>query len=220
MNTFKPLLISFLLLLSITSLGQSLTKGVVTYELKTYNTDDQIALEALGKSTVTIFFDDKHTATEMNMMGGAMIMKNISSNTDLQNPRVVINLMGKKYEITDAEETNDMDGGISLFKNIKSITYNKKDTKEIMGYKCYRANVTLKDGSTGVFYITNKIALVSLQIDNGLKLEGYPLEIQMKSMIVRANKVSKDLPVDSFTIPSGYQKVTMKEFERITSAGI
>jgi hypothetical protein len=127
--------------------------------------------------------------------------------------------MGIKYEITDAGDASSKNNnGLSNLYNAKDIVYDKKDTKEIVGFKCYKATVTMNDGSTSIFYITDAIAPQVQKADAKVKLTGYPLEMTVKTaqgdMNMKAVKFSKEVSADAFKVGEGFTKVTMEEFQK------
>ncbi|MFC4723527.1 hypothetical protein ACFO5O_14420 [Geojedonia litorea] len=217
MNTLKSLYLCLLLLLlaPISAVGQKMNNGSVIF---TVSSDDEIT-GAMLNFVITNYFNQEHSTLVINMMGGMMIVKRIFSYTNKHSNSMYIDLLGEKYEITDANEDNDVDVLFIRFQDVETIKYDKKDSKTILGYKCYRANITYKDGNSSVFYITNKLNPKSLQVkDNGLKLEGYPLEMTIynpeTTIIIKAKEVSDYLPNDSFQKPVGYSRITSAEFEQ------
>jgi hypothetical protein len=95
----------------------------------------------------------------------------------------------------------------------------KNDVKEIAGFKCYKANVKMTDGTSNAFYITEAIAPQTPLKETKIKLAGYPLEIITKTpegeMIMTATSFGKELPKDCFIISGeGFTKVTMEEFKQ------
>jgi GLPGLI family protein len=125
-------------------------------------------------------------------------------------------MMGKKYEVTgEAEGFANTD--VASLKDAESVTYDKKATKEILGYKCYKALVTMNSGVVNTFYITEAIAVQSLPADK-LKLTGFPLEVEVNSekgkVVLLATAVDKAPSASCFTVPEGYKKVTQEELQQ------
>lgn len=188
--------------------------GAVTYEM---TMPDNEEMAAMGTNTIKISFNEKSTATQMDMMGGMISMKTIS--LDKNNPkdtRMLMDMMGKKYEVTGgADGFGNTD--VASLKDAESVTYDKKDTKEILGYKCYKAIVKMAGGTESNFYITEAIATQS-KADDKLKLTGFPLEIQVNSEKGKINIVAtafdKTPSATCFTIPEGYKKVTQEELQQ------
>jgi GLPGLI family protein len=125
-------------------------------------------------------------------------------------------MMDKKYEVTgDAEGFANTD--VASLKDAESVTYDKKATKEILGYNCYKALVKMTSGVENTFYITEAIAVQSLPTDK-LKLTGFPLEVEVNSpngkVVLLATAVDKAPTATCFTVPEGYKKVTQEELQQ------
>ncbi|WP_396198799.1 hypothetical protein [Flavobacterium sp.] len=188
--------------------------GAVTYEM---TMPDNEEMAAMGTNTIKISFNEKSSATQLDMMGGMISVKTISM--DKNNPketRMLMEMMGKKYEVTgDAEGFANTD--VASLKDAESVTYDKKATKEILGYKCYKALVTMNSGVVNTFYITEAIAVQSLPTDK-FKLTGFPLEVEVNSekgkVVLLANAIDKAPSATCFTVPEGYKKVTQEELQQ------
>ena len=188
--------------------------GAVTYEM---TMPDNEEMAAMGTNTIKISFNEKSSATQLDMMGGMISVKTISM--DKNNPkdtRMLMEMMGEKYEVTgEAEGFANTD--VASLKDAESVTYDKKATKEILGYKCYKALVKMTSGVENIFYITEAIAVQSLPTDK-LKLTGFPLEVEVNSekgkVVLLATAVDKAPSATCFTVPEGYKKVTQEELQQ------
>jgi GLPGLI family protein len=188
--------------------------GAVTYEM---TMPDNEEMAAMGTNTIKISFNEKSSATQLDMMGGMISVKTIS--IDKNNPketRILMEMMDKKYEVTgDAEGFANTD--VASLKDAESVTYDKKATKEILGYNCYKALVKMTSGVENTFYITEAIAVQSLPTDK-LKLTGFPLEVEVNSpngkVILLATAFDKVPTATCFTVPEGYKKVTQEELQQ------
>lgn len=219
MKKITQIALTALLFVGITANAQTqLKKGSVTYSMTMPNVSEEMA--AMGESTITVHFDEKTQATDMSMMGGMMLMKTIVPNENKKDSKMTVEVMGMKYEITDAgEEASKNANGLTNLDNAKEIVYDKKDTKEITGFKCYKATITMNDGTKNVFYITDAIApQAGSSADAKVKLTGYPLEMTVQTeqgdMVMKATKFSKDVAAEAFKVGEGYTKVTMEEFQK------
>lgn len=218
MKKITQFALTALLFVGITTNAQTqLKKGSVTYSMTMPGASEEMT--AMGESTVTIHFDEKNQATDMSMMGGMMMMKTIVPTENKKDSKMTMEVMGMKYEITDVgEEASKKNNGFSNLDNAKDIVYDKKDTKEIVGFKCYKATVTMNDETKSTFYITEAIAPQSETTDAKLKLSGYPLEMTIQTaqgdMVMKATKFSKEIPADAFKVGEGFTKITMEEFQK------
>ena len=218
MKNLTKIAFAFLLLSGVIMNAQALKKGSVTYKLVLTGNDEAAAM--MGESTLTIHFDEKTQATEMNMMSGMMLMKTITPIGNVKETKMAVEVMGMKYEIIEAgEEALNSTKGIGNSEDAAEVTYDKKNIKEIAGFSCYKATVKMNDGSTNAFYITEAIAPQTPIKETKIKLAGYPLEIITSTpqgeMTMTATSFAKELPKDCFVITGeGYTKVTMEEFKQ------
>ena len=217
MKKITTIAAAFLLFAGVTMNAQTaLKKGSVAYKIEMSGNNEANAM--MGESTMTMHFDEKMQATEMNMMGGMMMMKTISPVGNLKDSKMAIEVMGMKYEIIDIdEEALNSNKSVGDLENALEVSYDKKDTKEIAGFKCYKAVVKMNDGTSNHFYITEGIATQDVK-DAKIKLAGYPLQMKTTTeqgeMTMTATSFSKDLPKDCFTIGEGYTKVTMEDSQK------
>jgi len=218
MKKLSQIALTALLFVGITATAQTqLKKGSVTYSMIMPNASEEMA--AMGESTITVHFDEKNQATDMSMMGGMMLMKTIIPTANKKESKMTVEVMGMKYEITDiGEEASKATNNIGNVENATEVVYDKKDTKDILGFKCYKATISMNDGTKSVFYITDAIAPQVVEADAKVKLLGYPLEMTVKTeqgdMVMKATKFSKEINADAFKVGEGFTKVTMEEFQK------
>lgn len=207
--------ITFLLLaFTSTAFYAQVKTGVITYDM-TMSDNEEMA--AMGSNTIKVSFTDKSNATQIDMIGGMISIKTITiDKNEPKNTRVLMDAMGQKLEIVG--EANLMSNSeLSSLKNAESVTYNKKDTKKILGFDCYKAFVKMNNGTTSDFYITEAITPQNKPEDK-VKLTGYPLEITVNTERGKVNMLAvlfeKEPSVNCFVIPEGYEKVTPEELEQ------
>lgn len=218
MKKITQIALATLLLVGITANAQTaLKKGSVSYKMTTVGNEEAAAM--MGESTINVHFDEKTQATDMTMMNGMMTTKTIIPVGNYKDARMTFDAMGMKYEIIQLpEEAFKANSSLTDLTNATEVVYDKKDTKEIAGFKCHKATVKLNNGTSSILYITDAIAPQLSDSKNTVKLTGYPLEIKVTNeqgeMIITATSFSKELPKDCFTIGEGYTKVTMEEFQK------
>ena len=219
MKKITQIALTALLFVGITANAQTqLKKGSVTYSMTLPDAGEEMA--AMGESTITVHFNETMQATDMSMMGGMMLMKTIIPVANKKDTKMTMEVMGMKYEITDiGEEASKNASGLSNLDEAKEIVYDKKDTKEIAGFKCYKATITMNDGSKSIFYVTDAIApQAGTAAEAKVKLTGYPLQMtvstQQGNMVMTATKFSKDIPADAFKVGEGFTKITKEEFQK------
>ena len=136
--------------------------------------------------------------------------------SNAKDTRMLMDMMGKKYEVT-GESEGFGNADLASLKDAESITYDKKDTKVILGNKCYKAIVKMTGGTVSNFYVTEAIA-VQGKADEKFKLTGFPLEIEVNSergkVIMVATAFDKEPSATCFTVPEGYKKVTQEELQK------
>lgn len=216
----KILVAATLALLCVTNLmAQKKTpfEGTVTYAISFEGSG--LPPEALtmlnGAEAISYIKGDKRR-TDLNMA-----IQSTTSIIDEKTKEVVtlMDIMGQKYLIRmnaeDVKKEQASDPQIS----IKYVD----GTKDIAGYACKKAEVTVKgkDGKeeTVTIYYTEEIPTSDIKsVYKGLK--GYPMEYQVTQsgvkMTFTAKSVSKDpVPDSKFEIPKdGYKVVTMEEFQK------
>lgn len=201
-----------------TAEAKAITKGTVSYEMELPDNEEAAAM---GNSIIKVCFDGTNQATEIVMMGGMMNIKTIAPVNSPKDTRMLMNMMGKKFELINLPEeqlTNTPGANLSNLENAISITYDKKDVKEIAGYKCHKAEIKMEDGSTNVFYVTELIAQAQNASPNSkVKLEGFPMEMTMTTpqgkAIVKATEFKTEVPADAFQVPNDYKKVTQEQLQ-------
>ena len=103
MKKITKIAFAFFLLASVSMNAQTaLKKGSVTYKMTMTGNDEAAAM--MGESTISVHFDEKNQATDMNMMGGMMTMKTITPVGNLKDAKMAIEVMGMKYEIIEIGE--------------------------------------------------------------------------------------------------------------------
>jgi len=222
----KKVILSLLTVcLTVFSLTAQLTKGVVTMEVTDATSDDQQMAMQLGMlkgATTTIYFSGDQSMTEMDIMGGMMKSRsytNPSSNT----MDMMIDAMGNKVWVSspleEAKALQEKEGVANA-----KITYDKSDTKEIMGYTAHKVNVTMPDMQAGMSisgYVTTDIKTDATVINGaeGLKIDGFPLEFTIvtpqMSVTISTTDIKKTVDEAVFTpVTEGYQKMTLDEFTK------
>ncbi len=188
------------------------TNGTIKFQLVDVEGPEQ-AMMLMKNTTLNINVNGNLVKNEINMMGGMMEM-GFLTNMDEKKGTMLMNMMGKKSAISIDNMNDQMDKAPKF-----DIEYNKKDTKEIAGYKCHKATIKMEDGSSNVFYVTEKISAFSQFTKQYEGLEGFPLQLDVDQngmkMTLKATEVSHVKPDESiFKIPAGYEEMTMEEFEK------
>jgi GLPGLI family protein len=216
----KIILASFAGLLSITHLyAQKKTpfEGIVKYAISFEGSG--LPPEALtmlnGAESVTYIKGDKRR-TDMNMA-----IQSTSAISDAKTKTIVtlMDIMGQKYLI----RMNEADIKKEEAK-APDVSYKYLDeTKEIAGYKCKKAEATIKakEGKEEVINIFYTDEIPTTELKAAYKgLKGFPMEFMVNQggmkMTFTTKSVSKEPVADSkFDIPKeGYKETTMEEFQK------
>jgi GLPGLI family protein len=191
-------------------------EGTITYSISFEGSG--LPPEALtmlnGAEAVTFIKGDKRR-TDMNMA-----IQSTSAIVDTKNRQIVtlMDIMGQKYLI----RMNDADIKKEEGKTDISIKYTD-ETKMIAGYKCKKAEVTVKtkegkEETVNVYYTEEIPSSDVKSVYKGLK--GFPMEYVMNQggvkMTFSTKSVSKDpVPDSKFEIPAeGYKETTMEDFQK------
>lgn len=213
-KTIVAIGLSIFCLIKVSAQNKSNFEGIVTYSISFEGSG--LPPEALamfkGSETVTYIKSDK-CRVDMNMP-----MQSSSFIMDNKNKNIVslMDIMGKKYLIrmNESDIKKEQDSAPET-----TIKYTE-EAKMIAGYKCKKAEITVKEGKgkvVEVFY-TEEIPTNDIKpVYKGLK--GFPLEYSVNQggmeMKLTAKNVSKAKVADSkFEIPKeGYTVTTIEELQ-------
>ncbi|MGW8123066.1 hypothetical protein ACV07N_10455 [Roseivirga echinicomitans] len=187
---------------------QSIREGIIKYkELKEPSKEPSL-IDALPDSPLEFSFSDHMfymNRFNLNRIATYKPSKNPSKGNIVHYSLFDIpTLFTNPNEEDFAKEMYGIDIG-----KFESIKYDKRDTKVILGYECYRANLKLADGSEQVYYITEKIKASGYQhLGQNEGISGYPLEIQLIKdgsidRVFKAVEIISGLPEDQFALPYG-----------------
>lgn len=205
--------------LSANVLAQKSFEGTITFEMEMDLKDMPPEAAAMMKGS-EIIYTIKDASTR------------VESKTPIANTAVVVNnkkkngftlmeMMGSKYLIKLADEDFKKDTDRP---NIE-VKYTE-ETKEIAGYKCKKAEVTIKDTTMqneyiSIVYYTTEIPYGNSYGNNFKGLKGFPLEYNIQTpqpgsnVKVIAKKVSKEKVEDSiFSVPTDVKEFTQEEFQK------
>ncbi len=226
MKNFFSILVTILLISSNYALNAQkvLEQGTVKMEITAVNSEDPqmaMGLEMMkGSQTALYFKADKH-ATYMNMMGGMVEMK-IFVETALNQMNMLFDMMGQKMWIESKLDESQTAQQKEIATKSK-IEYNKSDTKEILGYKCYKMTVSNPEmeGMSVTGYVTEQIKTKAnlIQGFQSLEFSGYPMEFTVGnpqfSMTMTAVDVKDSVDESKLKYDTkGYKKMTMEEFQK------
>jgi len=225
-----PLMLMTFLTVSLTAQG-TLEKGYLKMELTEASSDNEqmaAGLEMLKGSETEYFFDKDNSLVKQSMMGGMVNITTLVENKT-EGINMFFDMMGQKMHVetsTEEMEKSAESGQADAMGEMK-VTYDEADTKEILGYKCKKANITSSgaEGFTFGLYVTEDIK-ASPKMIQGLQkvdLKGFPLELvidmgQMK-MVYTTTEIKKEVDPAAFKISAdGYKKMSFEEFQESMGA--
>lgn len=202
---------------TVVSSDEGLKKGYVKMEITDVSSDDeQMAqmLEMMKGTETEVFFAEGQSLTVMNMMGGMVQVKNMLNAEGDMN--MYMDAMGNKIHMqaSKAELMKAKAEQPSGFDDLE-FEYDMEDTKEIMGFKCYKMKSVDDEDSEMKFeaYITEEIKTNAAIIQGAdlSKFKGFPLEYNIDmgqmSMIITCKDFKKEVDSAVFDIKAdGYQK--------------
>ncbi|TAL62273.1 MAG: DUF4412 domain-containing protein [Bacteroidetes bacterium] len=216
--TFLLLSAASILTLSFTGTNVTEFEGKITYEITVEGGDmPPGAMAMFSGSELTVHMKGVKSRSDMSMgMQNTTTISDIKTGTSV----ILMDMMGNKYKIKSDPAKDEKAPNME----VKYLN----DTKIIAGYKCKRADVTLRDEkenqmvSRTVWYtedISNHMVNNPRHSDfKGIK--GMPLEYEMAAgqgikMKMTAKTVSKEsVPDSKFDIPEGYKETTMEDMEK------
>lgn len=226
MKSINQILLILSLLLSVVCLhAQEISEGLIKMEISEVNSEDQqiaAQLEMMKGTETNYYFNEEKSLTTANMMGGMITMKNLFNNTDEQ-MTILFDVMGQKMMVESSkEDRKEAEAEQSEALEGMEVVYDKKDTKDILGYKCYKATIKGDDEMPMTFtmYIAPDVKASSKMIQGlqAFDLEGFPLEYVMDmgtmSMTYTTTEFTKELDKEVFNVNTdGYKKMTFEEFQ-------
>lgn len=199
---------------------EDLTTGHVKMEITKIESDDEAMaaqLQMLKGTTTDIYFAPEQYMSEMSMMGGLMNIKN-KVGTESGKMDMYMDMMGQKMWIET--NTDESAKGKPTTADV-DISYDKANTKEILGYDCYLMTIKSPEmqGGSLTAYVTEEIKSNAkfIQGYENIEYNGFPLEVTlgmpMMTMTMETTAINKEVPAGAFDVnTTGYEKMTMDEF--------
>jgi hypothetical protein len=202
---------------------KTIEKGFIKMEITKVGSDDpemDMMLSAMKGTQTDVYFKDEQYITSMDMMGGMMKMK-VQVDKTSNRMNMLMDMMGQKTWVESGlDERSEEQKQVAAS---SKITYDKKDTKEILGYKCYKVTVTNPEmeGTTVTGYVTEDIKTKAniIQGFQSLEFAGFTMEYTIANpqvtMTMTAVEVSDKVDDAMFMLDTkGYKKMTMEEFQK------
>lgn len=215
-----------LLLVSTINIGwvpqpQAIKEGAITYKVA-FDSDDvnPMVKFMLDGSEMVIRFKDHFIRTELEM---SMISTTTIVDSEKQQGIMLMSAMGNNMAVKMGEK--DLKQQNPQAENVK-ITY-LDDTKEIVGYVCKKAimTITAQNGQSGelTMYYTEEILPENMNTQYTVQgMKGFPLQFEMNMQGTKVNMVAEqvseenqDSALFSTEIPEGYSEMSMEDINRM-----
>ncbi len=193
--------------------------GSITYSVTTQGEVDAQVAAQLPTEIIMYYNGAKTRIEQKTSMGSAIII----SNAETKEQVVLIDMMGQKMALKSTKEETES----SIAAIAKAEVVIGTETKTIAGYNCKKADFT-QDGKKSTIWITDEINLKNANWQTPYKdINGVMLEYTQISgqdgeinMLITAKEVKKEKVKDSmFTVPTGYQEMSMTEFKKMMGSG-
>ncbi len=216
----KALFTGLALVISLVSFAQ-ITKGKISYDMYFSTDDPQVSayIDRLENSLLEIYFDEGKSRSNF-FMGDLMTTNSIT--VEGKDTTLVL-LDGMMGRIAMKVTKEDMDEEQRQSTEVESVDFVSGETKEIIGYTCKKAIVTLKNGGKAEVWYTEEIVPPYREGQYLYeKIPGLPLEINTtyrKSMDLKIvafefkKKIKKPEEVFSLEVPEKYTIMTAEEMK-------
>lgn len=223
-NLFQILFLScaFLFATNTAIAQKKLSKAYVQYEITEVKSEVP-QLDMIKGMMLDYYFNAAFVKMDVSLMG-FIRMQSIMNNQSIEKSAVLMDMMGKKIQLTGMNEEEMKENPLMMQMGDMEVSYHKKEKKKIAGYKCHKAIAKLADGMELEMYVTKKIKAPKSKYQNAFNsLEGFPLQASISiggsemgnmAITLTAKQVSGDITTDTFTVPDGYEKMTMEEFQK------
>lgn len=193
--------------------------GSISYSVTTQGEVDAQVAAQLPTEIIMYYNGAKTRIEQKTSMGSAIII----SNAETKEQVVLIDMMGQKMALKSTKEETES----SIAEIPKAEVVVGTETKTIAGYNCKKADFT-QDGKTSTIWTTDDIKLSNVNWQTPYKdVNGVMLEYSQKTgqdgeitMLITAKEVKKEKVKDAmFTVPTGYQEMSMTEFKKMFGGG-
>jgi GLPGLI family protein len=213
-NSFRTrILCAGFLCMSLFAVAQKQFEGTVTYTLDISGEGlPPEAKQMLAGSEMIVAMKGDKARTDMNM---TMQKTTAISDAKTKTSFVLMDLMGTKYKIVSKADEKQPEV------KVKELP----ETKEVAGYKCKKAEVTM-EGQTEPITVFYTEDILNTGYNSQIKgIKGYPLQFEVNQggmkISYTAKSVSKDKIEDSkFVIDTkDYKEVTKDELTKMMGGG-
>jgi len=197
--------------------------GVITYKISYPGMEIDASMAAMMPKMATLSIKENMSKFEISM--GQMGKQIQIIDGEAKTVTTVMDMMGQKFYYVESEDEIMAEEGSGDVKvDIKD------ETKEIAGYECTKAVVTVTESGEEMMFtvfFTEEIGSSSLNIDNPYfkEIPGAMLEFEIDTgagtMKMEALSVDKKKLSDAdFEVPEGYEKKTSAEIKQMFGGGM
>ena len=219
--------IIFLFLLAITACTnfrskKNFNEGTIEYSIQLENSIKPSFNSSMIPNKIVVKFRNNNTSNKIEGLSGAVTLTYIN-NVEGKNCIVLVKLLNKKLFY----EEPLISGGLpSTYDGMPKIKIKKtNEVVDFMGYKCSKAIATFEDSTNYSFDIlyTNDIKIAHPNTNTPFdSIDGVMLKFSFKLYkhllsISATNIIQERIPMDNFTTPSDYVKVSRRTIEDFLS---
>jgi len=201
---------------------KNFNEGTIEYAIQVENGSKSNMNSSMIPNKIVVKFRDNNTSNKIEGLSGAVTLTYIN-NVEGKNSIVLVKLLNKKLFY----EEPLINGGLpSTYSAMPRLIIQKtNDLIDFQGYKCNKAIATFDDSTSYSFEIlyTNEIKITNPNANTPFdSIEGVMLKFNVKLYkhllsISATNIKQEDIPMDNFTIPSDYAKVSRRTIEDFLS---
>lgn len=203
-------------------------KGIITYKISYEFSEEMKAqmqgMESMFPKVMTYYISGNMAKIVISSPMGGNNINIIDGNNKVV--YTLMDMMGNKFYFKKSSEEIDEELAKESDPEIKYLD----ETKEIAGYECKKASITVEnDGEASTFniYYSPELGNKSLNFDNSLfkEIDGTLMEFEMneRGVVMRFEAVSvekKKLKESDFEIPEDYKETTPEELQQNFGGGM
>lgn len=190
---------------------KKLKSGVVVYEITEVKTSIP-ELKLMKGIKTTFYFSPEEQKIDVNLNNESLKVQTFY-NSRTEDIMVYYDFIGQHIKVSSNQKNNPV-----VKPYVNSIKYQKSITKSIAGYQCYQAEIAFEDEKV-TLWVTDRIKISNPDLQRLFPgLIGFPLEYVRRSenakMTFKAKSISELISNDVFKMPSGYQEMSEKDFDK------
>lgn len=190
-------------------------EGSIKFKITYLKSEQESPIIALLPSTIMMRF--KNDKVLLEMQGWLGIFRSSFIKNDDNNAYTLLKILNQKYLYVS--EPNEGYYGMRKVDNMK-IDFDNQ-TKDIIGFDCKHANITISDSCKFDVYYTDDIKIKNATANTPLdKIPGMLMEFQLEMngipMHLEAIEfLNEEVPESSFEIPEDYKRIERSQMDEI-----